>query len=111
MKLMKKIRILLLFLISIIFLNACSTVSEGFRSQKKNSIDEFMVEKKSPLVMPPDFDELPQPNQNNQDILEKKESDIKSLISNNENSTNESQNNSNQNTSFENSILEKIKKN
>ena len=108
---MKKIRILLLFLISIIFLNACSTVSEGFRSQKKNSIDEFMVEKKSPLVMPPDFDELPQPNQNNQDILEKKESDIKSLISNNENSTNESQNNSNQNTSFENSILEKIKKN
>jgi hypothetical protein len=98
-------------LISITFLNACSTISDGFRSQKKNSIDEFMVEKKSPLVMPPDFDELPLPNQNNQDPEKEKEADIKSLISNNENSSNNTQNSSNQNTNFENSILEKIKKN
>jgi len=108
---MKKIKILLLLLISITFLNACSTISDGFRSQKKNSIDEFMVEKKSPLVMPPDFDELPLPNQNNQDPEKEKEADIKSLISNNENSSNNTQNSSNQNTNFENSILEKIKKN
>ena len=111
MKLMKKTRKLFLFLILITFLNACSTISDGFRSQKKNSIDEFMVEKKSPLVMPPDFDELPQPNQNNQDIEEEKESDIKSLISNNENSSKETQKSSSQNSNFENSILEKIKKN
>jgi len=70
-----------------------------------------MVEKKSPLVMPPDFDELPLPNQNNQDPEKEKEADIKSLISNNENSSNNTQNSSNQNTNFENSILEKIKKN
>ncbi len=108
---MKKIKILLLLLISITFLNACSTISDGFRSQKKNSIDEFMVEKKSPLVMPPDFDELPLPNQNNQDPEKEKEADIKSLISNNENSSNNTQNSSNQNINFENSILEKIKKN
>ena len=111
MKLMKKTKILLLFLISITFLSACSTISDGFRSQKKNSIDEFMVEKKSPLVMPPDFDELPLPNQNNQNSEKEKEADIKSLISNNENTSNNTQNNSNQNTNFENSILEKIKKN
>ncbi len=108
---MKKIRILLLFLISIIFLNACSTVSEGFRSQKKNSIDEFMVEKKSPLVMPPDFDDLPLPNQSNKNLKNEKEADIKSLISNNENSSNNTQESSSNNTNFENSILEKIKKN
>ena len=111
MKLMKKTKILLLFLISITFLSACSTISDGFRSQKKDSIDEFMVEKKSPLVMPPDFDELPLPNQNNQNSEKEKEADIKSLISNNENTSNNTQNNSNQNTNFENSILEKIKKN
>ena len=108
---MKKTKILLLFLISITFLSACSTISDGFRSQKKDSIDEFMVEKKSPLVMPPDFDELPLPNQNNQNSEKEKEADIKSLISNNENTSNNTQNNSNQNTNFENSILEKIKKN
>ncbi len=111
MKLMKKTKILLLFLISITFLSACSAISDGFRSQKKDSIDEFMVEKKSPLVMPPDFDELPLPNQNNQNSEKEKEADIKSLISNNENTSNNTQNNSNQNTNFENSILEKIKKN
>ncbi len=108
---MKKTRKLFLFLILILFLNACSTISDGFRSQKKNSIDEFMVEKKSPLVMPPDFDELPQPNQNNQNTVEEKETDIKSLISNNENSSSETQNSTSQNSNFENSILEKIKKN
>ena len=108
---MTKTRKLFLFLILIIFMNACSTISDGFRSQKKNSIDEFMVEKKSPLVMPPDFDELPQPNQKIQDIVEEKESDIKSLISNNKNSSNETQNSTGQNSNFENSILEKIKKN
>ena len=108
---MKKTKILLLFLISITFLSACSTISDGFRSQKKNSIDEFMVEKKSPLVMPPDFDELPLPNQNNQNPEKEKEADIKSLISNNENTSSNTQNSSNQNTNFENSILEKIKNN
>ena len=108
---MRKTKILLLSLISITLLSACSTISDGFRSQKKDSIDEFMVEKKSPLVMPPDFDELPLPNQNNQNLEKEKEGDIKSLISNNENTSNNTQNNSNQNTNFENSILEKIKKN
>ena len=108
---MSKIKILLFILITIIFFNGCSTLKDGFRSQKKNSIDEFMVEKKSPLVMPPDFDELPLPNEDKQTSEKDEETELKSLISNNENSTNESQNNSNQNTSFENSILEKIKKN
>ena len=54
---------------------------------------------------------LPQPNQKIQDTVEEKESDIKSLISNNENSSNETQNSTSQNSNFENSILEKIKKN
>ena len=94
-----------------IIISSCGTIRDGFSNQKKNNSDEFLVEKKSPLVMPPDFDELPLPNDDKQTSEQDEESEIKSLISNNENSTNESQNNSNQNTSFENSILEKIKKN
>ena len=106
---MKKINILLILLISILIFNSCTTVKEGFRSQKKNSTDEFLVEKKSPLVMPPEFNELPTPDNNNQKSENNEETNIKKLITNNENSSTE--NISNQNTSFENSILEKIKNN
>jgi len=108
---MIKIKILLIIVISTLLLNACNTLKDGFRSQKKDSIDEFLVEKKSPLVMPPDFEELPLPNENKQSPENVEEENIKSLISTNENSSGETQNNSNQNTNFENSILEKIKKN
>ena len=105
---MKKINILLILLISILVFNSCTTVKEGFMSQKKNNTDEFLVEKKSPLIMPPEFNELPIPD-NNQKSENNEETDIKKLITNNENSSTE--NISNQNTNFENSILEKIKNN
>ena len=106
---MKKNNILLIFLISIFIFNSCTTVKDGFSSQKKNSTDEFLVKKKSPLIMPPEFDELPLPKDINQKLENNEKTDIKKLITNNENSSNE--NISNQNTNFENSILEKIKNN
>ena len=106
---MKKINILLILLISILIFNSCATVKEGFGSRKKNNTDEFLVEKKSPLIMPPEFNELPIPDNNNQKSENNEETDIKKLITNNENSSTE--NISNQNTNFENSILEKIKNN
>ena len=33
--------------------------------KKKSSSDEFLVEKKSPLVLPPNYGELPLPNEDN----------------------------------------------
>ena len=45
-------KLLFIFILTLIF-QSCSTLKDGFRSQKKNSTDEFLVEKKSPLVMPP----------------------------------------------------------
>ena len=107
---MKKIFKLTIILISILALNSCGTVREGFSSQKKNSIDEFLVEKKSPLVMPPDFNELPLPQQINQITESKKDTDIKSLLIDNKDTDLDNQN-SNQNTNFENFIIEKIKNN
>ena len=106
---MKKINIILIFFISIFIFNSCTTLRDGFSSQKKNSTDEFMVKKKSPLVMPPEFDELPVPEEVNQILENNEETDIKKLITNNENSSNE--NSTNQNTDFESLILEKIKNN
>ena len=43
------------------FLYGCSSVREGFTLKKSNTGDEFLVEKKNPLVMPPNFKELPEP--------------------------------------------------
>ena len=106
---MKKNNILLIFLISIFIFNSCTTVKDGFSSQKKNSTDEFLVKKKSPLVMPPEFDELPLPEDINQKLENNEEADIKKLITNNENSSDE--NSTNQNMDFESLILEKIKNN
>ena len=108
---MEKIRKLLILSIFIITLNSCGSVREGFTNSKKKSTDEFLVKKKSPLVMPPDFDELPTPGNDNQEQKNDENSDIKSLITGSENKSSNSQNNSNQDSTFENSILEKIKNN
>ena len=46
-------------LLSLLFLTACQSAKDALTLKKKESGDEFLVEKKSPLVIPPDFDELP----------------------------------------------------
>ena len=106
MKIFKKI-ILLSFLY---ILTSCGTLKEGFSNQKKNNNDEFLVEKKSPLIMPPDYNELPVPNaESNQSLSE--ENSIKNLLTNEEKNTNTSNANSSEGTGLEESLLEKIKNN
>ena len=101
-------KIKLLVILKLIFLlAACNTVKEGFSSQRKNNSDEFLVEKKSPLVMPPDYNELPIPNEENE---EKENNDIKTLISKSK-KDNTNENLEEKSSSFEGSILKKIKKN
>ena len=94
----------------VLMLCSCGTIKEGFTNQKKNSSDEFLVEKKSPLVMPPDFDELPIPKANKTEEI-KEENQIEKLITNKEIENTNSENIQDTNRSFENSILEKIKNN
>tara|TARA_Y100001958_G_C20879636_1_gene310430 strand:- start:3 stop:308 length:306 start_codon:yes stop_codon:yes gene_type:complete len=94
-----------ILLVLISFIYSCGAVKEGFSNQKKNSGDEFLVEKKSPLVMPPDYNELPIPNKI--EDAEKK-NDIKKLVTN---SNNIKENSEKVNDNFEKSILKKIKNN
>ena len=106
MKIFKK-----LILLSFIYiLAACGTLKEGFSNQKKNSKDEFLVEKKSPLIMPPDYNELPVPNAKGKQTLSE-ESSIKNLVINEEKITNTSNARSSKSTGLEKSLLEKIKNN
>ena len=83
-----------------------------FFKSKKNSSDEFLVEKKSPLVMPPDYGDLPTPEVKSNDNNENTEDNrIQNLLSNNDTSVLENDSNEIPNQNLEKSILEKIKKN
>jgi len=103
---MKQFKFYILIVIAILF-SSCSSLKEGFTNQKKNNSDEFLVEKKSPLVMPPDYNELPIPSEEN---INKQSNEIKSLISKSKNGEIE-ENFDEKSSSFEGSILEKIKNN
>ena len=106
MKIFKK-----LILLSFIYiLTSCGTLKEGFKNQKKDSSDEFLVEKKSPLIMPPDYNELPVPNAASNQALSE-ENSIKNLVTNEEKNTNTSNPNSSESRGLEESLLEKIKNN
>ncbi len=43
------------------FLFSCTSVKDGLTLKKKENSQQFLIETKKPLVMPPDFDDLPQP--------------------------------------------------
>ena len=104
---MKYFKILIFFQL-ILFLYSCSTVKDGFTNQKKSSSDEFLVEKKSPLVMPPDYNDLPVPDKN-KETAETNENKIKDLVTKNEIENGEINNAEDGNLDIEQSILKKVK--
>ena len=87
---------------------SCGTIKEGFTNQKKNSSDEFLVEKKLPLVVPPSYGELPIPS-NEKNNKKNQTNNIESLIIKKKND--EKIKNIESDKNFEQSILEKIKNN
>jgi len=107
-KILNKIIIIIFFLIT-----ACASswqdVKKGLGGEKRTSTDEFLVRKKEPLVMPPEWKNLPEPGGIMESDDEVREAtDIEELIKlgkNKESSTNYEQGNG----SLEESILKKIK--
>jgi hypothetical protein len=97
-----KIIVIISFLL---FLSGCGVVKEGFKSPKQKTSDEFLVEKKSPLIMPPNFNELPVPKSSNQKN-KKNDNTIEDLISKSENKILENKENTQKD--LEKTILEKI---
>ena len=105
----KNINFTILLILLSILLSSCGSIQKALDPQNKNNSDEFLVEKKSPLSMPPSFEELPVPS--NQKITEEnKTNNIKSLITE-KNSNNEKSANVDTDKDFEQSILDKIKNN
>ena len=107
---MKKTNPLIASFLMLIFLNSCGTVAKGLGGSKKKGSDEFLVEKKSPLVLPPSFGELPEPGKGPEEniISDKKDtSDIEDII-NQSSSTSTSEKSDDTKNSIEESIIKKI---
>ena len=92
-------------------LSACSetldSVKRGLSGQKKGSTDEFLVEKKDPLVLPPGYHDLPEPGQTQMD----EEPDEKNISSILKVENNNQDINSSETIDLEESILKKINDN
>jgi PBP1b-binding outer membrane lipoprotein LpoB len=109
MILINKIKILFMITIFGLLFNSCSSVQKAFDPERKNSSDEFLIEKKSPLSMPPDFEKLPLP-QNKQTNDQNQSDDIETLITNSQLNNNEKKI-GNTDKELEESIIDKIKSN
>tara|TARA_B100001250_G_C19528978_1_gene669462 strand:+ start:101 stop:415 length:315 start_codon:yes stop_codon:yes gene_type:complete len=101
-------KIILYFLLIIFTLNACGgtwdSVKRGLTGEKRNSTDEFLVKKKDPLTLPPDFENLPKPSES---LTESEELEISSF----EKSFDEGQDEvSSTSSNTEQSILKKIRR-
>ena len=80
---MKKIKSLITIFLSLLFLNSCGSVAEGLGGSKKKGSDEFLIEKKAPLVLPPSFGDLPEPGkkiEENSELIEENDLSIEEMI-------------------------------
>ena len=93
----------------LIFFTSCGMLKDGFINQKKNNNDEFLVEKKSPLVMPPDYNELFIPNEKKEQ-QDKNKNEFKTLVIQTDQNV-KSDSNKDTNKNFEELLLDRIKKN
>ena len=102
---MKKYSLLLTLFFT---LNACQSMEDALTLKKKNNSDEFLVEKKSPLVLPPNYGELPLPGEKINEDQNSENNEIQVTLSNEEIKINQTIINS-EPSSLEKSVLEKIK--
>ena len=87
------------------FLFSCG----GFKLKKKaDSGEEFLIEKKDPLVLPPDFSKLPKPNEQPETVDE--EVNIISVFDGEQSSSEEDNNQNSSKSNIKKSISDKIQK-
>ena len=106
---MKKNNIFLILIMMLVTVS-CQTVKNAVSGVKAENSDEFLIQKKNPLVLPPDFTDLPVPFEESVKVTEVQiEVDIEKLLGmeNNTKNTNDTSDSS----SIESFVLKKIKEN
>ena len=92
-------------LILFLFLSACESmksVKRGLTGEKKMTTDEFFVKKKDPLILPPDYENLPDPDESMASVEET------SIFEKVLETSSDEETSSSESRSTENSILRKI---
>ena len=82
---MKKNNYPIFLLIFLFLFSGCQDVKKGFSGKKIDQGEEFLVIKKNPLVVPPDFEKMPIPrsekeNSNPIKVENNQDSDFKKLL-------------------------------
>jgi len=98
-------------IVIIFFLNSCQSFKDGLTGAKRNQSDEFLVEKKNPLTLPPEFENLPVPIENSKEEVDEKDFDIRKLLGNLPKDESKKSGSNGLSESLESSILKKINKN
>lgn len=106
---MNLIKNIIFFLLLASILSSCSSIKSGLTGQAKKGSDEFLVKKKNPLVMPPDFDDLPTPD--TIDEVDDEDYSIEKLLGKKSNKNNNAVKSKKSKNSVEKSILKKLNKN
>ena len=72
----------LLFIVILFFLSSCQNVKDALSGKKYENSDEFLVIKKNPLILPPNFNDLPSPKDVAETTqIENIENEIEDLLS------------------------------
>ena len=82
---------LYLLLISALLLNSCGQgIKDALQGKRKSkSGDEFLIQKKNPLSLPPNFGDLPRPTEETDEVEENDNEDIKKILKNNQSNSSE----------------------
>ena len=75
-----KYKILSILIITIL-LSGCENIQRQLSMEKKENVDEFLIQKKNPLVLPPEFSKLPKPTDEiNREKDEEEEIDLSKVL-------------------------------
>jgi len=82
---MKKNNYLIFLLFFLLLFSGCQDVKKGFSGKKIDQGEEFLVIKKNPLIVPPDFEKMPIPKNeieesNSIEVENNQDSDFKKLL-------------------------------
>lgn len=96
----------------IIMLVGCQTLKDGFEGNRKSkNAEEFLINKKNPLVLPPDFSKLPVPKNEKDETNSIDDFDLEKILNKSSSDVKKTSKIDNSQKSIEKSIIEKINKN
>ena len=97
------------FLILVLLFNSCSGLKDAgkvLRNEKTSTTDEFLVKKREPLIMPPDYNEIPKPGDISEDKKVNDEEKIRKILK----TPSKKEAETNNSSSVEELIIDKIRK-